>query len=474
MLKAITRGTLVGARYEILGSLGRGGMGTVYRARDRVLQVDVALKVLRGDLPQAAAMEERFRSEIRLARSVSHPNVCRIHDYGEEGPLRYISMELVEGENLKQRIRRLGKLPADEALGIAADVARGLEAIHDAGIVHRDLSPLNVTIDAKGRVRVMDFGIAKQVAGGTASESTPGYFLGNPLYVSPEQARGRSVDARSDLYCLGLVLFEMLSGRPAFGAESSVATIYHHLQTDPPVEDPAVPPRLRPVLARALAKEPDARYASAREMVDALLAVRDGTAPVRAVPSRRPRLAFAALVLAAASAFVWLARPSPAPPRPADPTLAPSSPSPLSANPVTSPAVLPTAEPEPSRPPSVASARPSAPPSATPSAPVSLPSPTPAPLQTPPASSTAASLPPEPGVPATGFLQVGVTPWADVAIDGVIVGQTPMPRLALSPGVHDVLLSHPDYQPYPRRVTIRAGETLRLVVDLRSDAVRRR
>jgi len=471
VLKAITRGTLIANRYEVVSALGRGGMGTVYRAHDRVLDVDVALKVLRSDLPQAAAMEERFRSEIRLARTVSHANVCRIHDYGEEGPLRYISMELIEGENLKERVRRTGPLPPDEALRIATDIAHGLEAIHEAGIVHRDLTPLNVTVDAKGRVRVMDFGIAKQVSAG-APESTPGYFVGNPLYISPEQARGRPVDARSDVYGLGLVLFEMLTGRPAFGGDSSVATIYQHLQTDPPIEDPAVPARLRPILARALAKDPDARFASAREMADALGGVRDGTAPLRTPrEGRSRRLLGAGLLLAvAAAATAWLLWPKSQSPAldTAPATAAPGLVTPL---PMLPPSTL-----SPSDVPAVATAPVTvtmpAPPAAT--RPAAAPSTLPAasPEVPPPPATTAPT--PEPVSPATGFLQVGVTPWADVAIDGVIVGQTPMPRVPLSAGAHDVLLSHPDFQPYPRRVTIRAGETFRLVVDLRSEGIRRR
>jgi len=462
VLKAITRGTRIAERYEVVSPLGRGGMGTVYRAHDRVLDVDVALKVLRSDLPKAAAMEARFRAEILLARTVSHPNVCRIHDYGEEGPLRYISMELVDGETLKERVRRTGPVAPDEATRVAVDIARGLEAIHEAGIVHRDLTPLNVTLDAKGRVRVMDFGIAKLLSGPEAApESTPGYFVGNPLYVSPEQARGLPADARSDLYGLGLVLFELLTGRPAFSGDGAVATIYQHIETDPPLQDPAIPSRLRPILARALAKDADARYASAREMAEALGATRNTTAPLRTRPSRRWGWAIAgAAVLSAALA--WLVR---APPPMVVTSPMPATPIPRhTAVPERLPAPTQAQAPEPSAP--MAPARPSAPPATT-----TVPVPTPSPSQV---SATPVEAPEPKPTPGTGFLQVGVTPWADVAIDGVIVGQTPMPRVPLSAGVHDLLLSHPDYQPFPRRVTIRAGETLRLVVDLTSDGVRRR
>src|SRR5262245_49504063 len=245
-------------------------MGTVYRARDRVLDEEVALKVLRSDLGGVGEMETRFRAEIKLARTVSHPNVCRIHEYGEDGSLRYISMELVEGENLRERVRRTGPLPADEATRIAVDIARGLEAIHEAGVVHRDLSPFNVTVDAKGRVRVMDFGIAKRVAAETGAGSAAGYVLGNPEYMSPEQARGRRVETRSDLYSLGVVLYELLTGRPPFRGDTPVETLLAHADARPPLDDPRIPPRLRSVLERALAKDPQARFATAQEMARAL------------------------------------------------------------------------------------------------------------------------------------------------------------------------------------------------------------
>ncbi len=443
-------------------------MGTVYRARDRILDEDVALKLLRSDLAEAGAMETRFRDEIKLARTVSHPNVCRIHEYGEDGTRRYISMELVEGENLKERLRRTGPLPADEATRIAVDIARGLEAIHEAGVVHRDLSPFNVTLDSKGRVRVMDFGIAKRVAGATGAGSAAGYVLGNPEYMSPEQARGRRVDPRSDLYSLGVVLYELLTGRPPFRGDTPVETLLAHADAQPPLDDPRIPARLRSVLERALAKDPEARFETARAMAQALRGEQPRTA------ARRPRLvrrgALAAIALASlAAAAPWLFRPSDPVATPA-PTPGPTQPPPPSASPPpTTPAVA-SASPPPTRPrsPGARAAAPTTAAVATPQpaiepAPTStLPAPTPLPASETPAPSL-----------AIGFLQVSVTPWADVAIDGRIVDQTPMPPIPLPPGVHDVLLSHPDFRPYPRRVTIRAGETLRLIVDLPSDGIRR-
>src|SRR5258708_3334206 len=197
ILSAVTRGTVIGRRYEILSPLGRGGMGAVYRARDRVLDEVIALKLLRADIAGTSEMAERFRSEIRLARRVSHWNVCRIHEYGEDGPLQYISMELVEGTHLKALLQG-GPLPTAQAFDVALQIVEGLQAIHKAGIVHRDLKSLNIMVDAHGVVRIMDFGIAKRLfREGASDPRASSYVMGTPEYMSPEQARGRKVDYRS-------------------------------------------------------------------------------------------------------------------------------------------------------------------------------------------------------------------------------------------------------------------------------------
>jgi len=437
-------------------------MGTVYRARDRILDEEVALKVLRSDLTGPGEMEARFRAEIKLARTVSHPNVCRIHEYGEDGTLCFISMELVEGENLKERLGRTGPLPADEATRIGVDIARGLEAIHEAGIIHRDLSPFNVTLDAKGRARVMDFGIAKRMTGQTGAGSTAGYVLGNPEYMSPEQARGRRVETRSDLYSLGVVLYEMLTGRPPFHGETPVETLLAHAESQPSFDDSRIPLPLRPLLERALAKDPEDRFESARAMADALRGEREQAAPRRRLASRPGVVAPIVLVLVAAAARWLRGPPAPTPTRPA-PTPGPPQP------PMTSVTLAAPSE----APPITTRTRVSEPTRAT-SPPPTAPSPAPtepAPTPTLPTSPAASEEPA--ATPAFGFLQVGVTPWADVVVDREIVGQTPLPPIRLAPGVHDVLLNHPDFRPFPRRVTIRAGETLRLIVDLTSDGIRR-
>src|SRR5512134_1872219 len=187
----LKRGSVVAGRYEILAPLGKGGMGMVYKARDHKLEETVAIKVLRPEIAADPEMERRFRSEIRLARRVRHRNVCGIHEYGEDGALRYIAMEYVEGTDLRKILTERGALPLDQAFEVCIRVAEGLQAIHDAGIIHRDLKTANLMVDAQGIVRLMDFGIAKQAGGeATLGATATGLIIGTPEYMSPEQARG--------------------------------------------------------------------------------------------------------------------------------------------------------------------------------------------------------------------------------------------------------------------------------------------
>ncbi len=270
---SLRRGSLVASRYEVLSPLGRGGMGMVYRAHDRLLDEVVALKVLRADMTEDPDISRRFRNEFKLARKVRHRNVCAIHEYGEDGGLRYMSMELIEGIDVKALLRQR-PLDRDEIFAICIQAAEGLDAIHDAGIVHRDLKTSNIMRTARGSVRLVDFGIAKQM-GADQSATATGQVLGTPEYISPEQARGERVDFRSDVYALGIVVFELFTGEPPFRAATPVATIFKHLQEPPPLDGPAgarLPAPLLPVLRRSLAKDPAERYESAAEVADALRA----------------------------------------------------------------------------------------------------------------------------------------------------------------------------------------------------------
>jgi len=275
----IEKGRVVASRYEILECLGTGGMGAVYRARDLTLQEDVALKVLRPEMGDDLEMGQRFLAEIKLARRVSHPNVCRIHEYGQDQDLRFISMEIVDGVDLRRLVSSSLGLPLPEALDLAIQAAEGLQAIHDVGIVHRDLKTPNLMRDRHGRVKVMDFGIAKQARGPAAASLTAtGMILGTPEYMSPEQAGAGKVDERSDLYALGVVLFEMVTGHVPFRGETPMATALMQIREAPPLDGPAaagIVDDLLPLLRRALAKDPAARFQTAREMALAMAALRE-------------------------------------------------------------------------------------------------------------------------------------------------------------------------------------------------------
>src|SRR5262245_6517708 len=203
-------GSVVAGRYESKSQLGRGGMGVVYKAHDRLLDEAVAIKVLRPEVARDPEISRRFQTEIKLARKVSHRNVCRIHEYGEDASgLRYISMELLDGVDLRQVLRQQGGLPPEEAFRTALQIADGLQAIHEMGVIHRDLKTPNIMRDARGTVRLMDFGIAKEAGGeATLSGTAFGMIVGTPEYMSPEQARGEKIDFRSDIYALGVVIFE--------------------------------------------------------------------------------------------------------------------------------------------------------------------------------------------------------------------------------------------------------------------------
>jgi serine/threonine protein kinase len=276
-LGALTQGALIGDRYEILSPLGKGGMGMVYKAHDRMLEETVAIKVLRSEFANTPEMAKRFRQEIRLARKVTHRNVCRIHEYGEDSGVRYISMEYVEGNDLRQMAREQGGfLPPDEAFDVAIQAADGLQAIHEVGIIHRDLKASNIMRDGRGLVRLMDFGIAKTEGGDRSSGGAltiQGQVMGTPEYMSPEQCLGDKIDHRADIYALGCVMYEVFTGQVPFRGDTPVATLFKHIQDPVPFEGPVagrIPPSAVPVLRKALAKKKEERHASAAELAEDL------------------------------------------------------------------------------------------------------------------------------------------------------------------------------------------------------------
>ena len=297
-LTALTQGSVIAGRYDIQSPLGKGGMGMVYRAHDRLLDETVAIKVLRAEFANTSEMLQRFKKEIKLARKVSHRNVCRIHEFGEDGGVRYISMEYVEGTDIKQLARdKGGFLDAEEAFDVAIQAADGLQAIHDVGIIHRDLKTSNIMRDPSGRVRLMDFGIAKSEATdrstGGGGLTIEGQIMGTPEYMSPEQCLGDKIDYRSDVYALGIVIYEIFTGTVPFRGDTPVATLFKHIQDSVPFEGPVaarIPMAAVPILRKALAKNRTDRYGSAASLAEALRKAqqqtRDGV-PTDATPTGR-------------------------------------------------------------------------------------------------------------------------------------------------------------------------------------------
>jgi predicted Ser/Thr protein kinase len=262
-------GTLLGDRYRIVSLLGVGGMGEVYRATDLRLSQQVALKFLPTELARDPKFLERFNNEVRIARQVSHPNVCRVYDIGEAEGLAYISMEYVDGEDLHSLLRRIGRLPSDKALEIARKLCAGLAAAHDKGVLHRDLKPSNIMIDGRGHVLITDFGLAGVIGSIEGAEVRNG----TPAYMAPEQLSGKEVSTQSDIYALGVVLYEMFTGKPPFAASTREELLKLVQQGAPPnprsiVKD--IDPVVESVILRCLAPDPRVRPASAFATLAAL------------------------------------------------------------------------------------------------------------------------------------------------------------------------------------------------------------
>ena len=309
-----------GSRYHIIRLLGAGGMGSVYQAWDQELEVAVAVKVIRPDVTADPAvaldLERRFKRELLLARQVTDKHVVRIHDIGEIEGIKYITMPYIHGSDLATILKREGRLPVERALGIARQVATGLIAAHEAGVVHRDLKPANIMVDEADHAVIMDFGIARSTSGATAFAMTVGaQVIGTVEYMAPEQAKGETVDQRADLYAFGLIVRDMLLGGRHAGSTSGVAELMGRMQQPPPSArsvDATIPEGVDAIITRCLQPDPAARYQSAGELLGDLdRVIGGGTAsrqPVRARwtrPLTAGRLAIAGAVLIALGAGIW-------------------------------------------------------------------------------------------------------------------------------------------------------------------------
>ncbi len=288
----MTQPRLLGGRYELEGVVGRGGMAEVYRARDIRLDRIVAIKTLRADLARDQIFQARFRREAQSAASLNHPSIVAVYDTGEDMatgvPVPYIVMEYVDGRTVRDLLQEGHRLLPERSLEIIDGVLRALEYSHQAGIVHRDIKPGNVMVTRNGDVKVMDFGIARAMSDAQATMTQTAQVIGTAQYLSPEQARGDRVDARSDLYSAGCLLYELLTGRPPFTGDSPVAIAYQHVRENPVPPsrvDPDVPAWADAIVLKAMAKPPADRYQSAAEMRADLQRAASGM-PVSAPPTK--------------------------------------------------------------------------------------------------------------------------------------------------------------------------------------------
>src|SRR5579863_3632153 len=278
-------------RYDILGEAGHGNMGNVYKARDRETGETVALKLIKPEIASDQGMMERFKNELLFARKITHKNVCRVYDFNRIGGIAYTSMEYVEGESLRSVLNRFGGLPLRKGIDLALQICSGLKEAHAQGIVHRDLKPENVMIDAQGKLKIMDFGIARSMEAGSR---LTGAMVGTPAYMAPEQVAGKPVDYRTDIYSLGLMLYEMFTGSQTFHADTPVAVALKQMREEPvaPHEiDPAIPVFIERAILKCLQKDPAKRYQSVVELQTALRSPTGTGYPTAAlVPSGAPSL----------------------------------------------------------------------------------------------------------------------------------------------------------------------------------------
>ncbi len=286
----LTTGSTFAGRYQVIEELGKGGMGTVYKVYDTEIKEKIALKLLNPEVAADEKTIERFRNELKLARKIGHRNVCRMYDLSKEKGTPYITMEYVAGENLKSMIGMMGQLSTGKAVVIADQICAGLGEAHRLGVVHRDLKPQNIMIDKEGNARIMDFGIARTVKGKGITGS--GVMIGTPDYMSPEQAEVKDVDQRSDIYSLGVILYEMVTGKLPFEGETPLAVAMKHkseIPQDPRKINAQIPEELSRVILRCLEKDKEKRYQNAREVRSEFEGIKKGIPTTeRVIPRVRP------------------------------------------------------------------------------------------------------------------------------------------------------------------------------------------
>ena len=319
----LARGTFFAGRFELIEELGAGGMGVVYRAFDKKVGEEVALKLLHPEIARDERTVERFRNEIKLARKITHKNVCRMHELHEEGQTLFITMEYVSGQDLKGLIKQMGALPTGQALSIAKQIAEGLAEAHDLGVINRDLKPQNIMVDGEGNAKIMDFGIARSLR--AVGMTAAGSLVGTPDYMSPEQVEGKEADQRSDIYALGVILFEMATGRVPFEGDSPLSVAFKHkneIPVAPRALNAEIPEPFNKIILRCLEKEKENRFQTADELLADLVRIEEGL-PIseRVVLKARPTIhitrekptglrrflvpALTLLVLVIAGALIW-------------------------------------------------------------------------------------------------------------------------------------------------------------------------
>ena len=445
-------------RFKITGTLGKGAMGTVYRAHDPLIDRTVAIKTIgcAGLSPaEAKAFEARFYSEAKSAGRLNHPNIVTIHDAGRTDDLAYIAMEYLNGRTLQEILDAGVTLPVERCAEIAARIADGLAFAHANGVVHRDIKPANIMVFDNGTVKIADFGVALIPTG---SQTMDGMTCGSPKYMSPEQINSSKVDGRSDIFSLGVVLYEMLVGRPPFTGDNLNAILFQVLNSAPPLPssyNPGLPQGFDRIVARALAKNPDKRYQNAGQMAADLrkwrrivkasqkeLAANDpslsaGAAGKNAIWSTPlVRYGLPAILIAGLASWALLHRDMPATPT------GTSSPG------------LATVDPAPTPPTVAAVAAPLAAQAETKPEPLAVAAPA-----TPETALAAPLAPP----PADGRIRLAIAPWGEIRVDGRMVGVSPpLNELRLPPGKHSIEIRNGDFAPYRRNVDLAPDASLRI------------